>query len=434
MAKGHAGVIGAVMLGGSLLSSPAAALDAETVFRDAVAYTVKIRARITTAFIEDSRGSGSGAGFVVDAGRGWIMTNAHVVGHSPATLTVSFKGKPSIPAKKLYVDPYLDLAILKIDKSAAGVGLVAAPLGCRQEPSVGHPIGAFGHPYGLDYTGTRGIISATTNHKKGMLQMDAAINPGNSGGPLVSLNTGKVLGINTARSSKKGDQNTNFAVSALFACRVLNILQAGRNPSPPRLPVVFMDPPLDRKALIVARTYLPADQLPLIPGDEIIGAKGWSGRIINEAQLIHALRGRLDDIRLKVKRKGKLRTIRGHLEPRPFITRRTGVQVAGLLVGPWVSRVRQNFGADNGLVIHDVESGSAAETLGFEPGDVVTRVDGKQNRSIRGLFRQLGKAKKSGHNVTMEIMRLSGKNRALFSYMTREIPVEELSLISGQGG
>ena len=50
------------------------AVDPEQVFRDAVAYTVKVRTRIETPFIEDERGTSEGAGFVVDAKRGWIMT------------------------------------------------------------------------------------------------------------------------------------------------------------------------------------------------------------------------------------------------------------------------------------------------------------------------------------------------------------------------
>jgi serine protease Do/serine protease DegQ len=427
-------VIGAVMLGSSLLSSPAAALDAETVFRDAVAYTVKIKTRITTAFIEDSKGSFNGAGFVVDAERGWIMTNAHVVGHSPAAVTVAFKGKSYVNVRKIYVDPYLDLAILKIDASAVDAALVAAPLGCRQDPPVGHPIGAFGHPYGLDYTGTRGIVSATASNGPGMLQMDAAINPGNSGGPLISLKSGHVVGINTASMSKETDQNTNFAVPMVFACRILKILQAGENPSPPRLPVVFLQPPVDRKAVIVGRTYLPAEQLPLHPGDEIITANGLSNRIVNEAQLIHALRGNLDDIRLSVKRKGKERSVRGHLKPIPFITDRVAVLVSGLLVGPRVIRDGQAMNTDNGLVIHHVEPGSTAESLGFVRWDVVTTVNGERYRSVRALFRRLTETKKSGRKVRIQIVRAAPKYGSWFEYMDREFSIDDLDLISGQGG
>ncbi len=426
-------MIGAVLLGSVLLPGPAAALNAETVFRNAVAYTVKIKTRITTAFIEDNKGSFSGAGFVVDAKRGWIMTNAHVVGHSPASVTVAFKGKPFIKARKVYVDPYLDLAILKIDPSAVDTTLAAAPLGCRRDPPVGHPIGAFGHPFGLDYTGTRGIISATANNGPGMLQMDASINPGNSGGPLISLKSGHVVGINTAGLGKGSNRITNFAVPMRFACRILKILQAGRNPSPPHLPVAFLIPPADRKAVIVGRTYLPPEQLPLQPGDEIVTANGRSGRIVNEAQLVHALRGNLGKVRLGILRKGEEHTIQGHLKPTPYITDRVAVMVSGMLVGPRVIRDGQAINADNGLVVHHVESGSTAEGLGFAPWDVVTTVNGKRHPSVRTLYRQLTEMKEHGRTVKIEIVRSTSSYGAWFNYMHREFAIEGLRLIAGQG-
>ncbi|MDH3703721.1 MAG: trypsin-like peptidase domain-containing protein [Alphaproteobacteria bacterium] len=427
------GVIGAILLSAVLLPGPAAALDAETVFRNAVAYTVKIKTRITTAFIEDKKGSYSGAGFVVDAKRGWIMTNAHVVGHSPATVTVAFKGKPFVKVRKVYVDPYLDLAVLKIDPSAVDADLAAAPLGCRRDPPVGHPIGAFGHPFGLDFTGTRGIISATASNGPGMLQMDASINPGNSGGPLISLKSGHVVGINTASLGRGSNQNTNFAVPMVFACRILKILQAGGNPSPPHLPVAFLIPPVDRKAVIVGRTYLPAARLPLKAGDEIVSANGGSGRIVNETQLIHALRGNLGDVRLGILRKGEKHTIRGDLKPAPYITDRLAVRVSGMLVGPRVIRDGQAINADNGLVIHHVDPGSTADSLGFATWDVVTTVNGERHSSVRTLFRQLTETKKQGRKVRIEIVRASASYGAWFNYMDREFAIEGLDLIAGQG-
>ena len=185
-------------------------------FRGAVAYTVKVRARITNDFIGDQKGSVEGAGFVVDAERGWIMTNAHVVGRSPSVVSIAFKGTPYEAVRKVYVDPYLDIAVLEIEKPKTNKTLVAAPLECDEMPSVGHPVGAFGHPYDLDFTGTRGIISGVTVNTS-EIQTDAAINPGNSGGPLISLKTGRVVGINTAslendfrNTDSAQPQNTNF--------------------------------------------------------------------------------------------------------------------------------------------------------------------------------------------------------------------------------
>ena len=413
----------------AVLPGDAVALGAEEVFRGAARYTVKIRTRITTAFVEESKGTRFGAGFVVDAERGWIMTNAHVAGRSPATISVAFKGKPYVEARKVYVDQFLDLAILQVDRAKLGVDLATAPLACRKVVSVGHPVGAYGHPWGLEFSGTRGIISGEAKDRAGLVQMDAAINPGNSGGPLISLTTRRVVGINTSRMSDEKDQNTNFAVPMKFACRVLEILRAGENPSPPRLSVMFFHPPIDRSALIVARSYLPSDQLPLMPGDEIVSANG--DQIVNEAQLIHAIRGRLGDIKLTLRREGKERTIRGRLEPQPLITERVGVLVSGLLIGPRVYRDGAVLNADNGFVIHDVEPGSVGESLGFKAWDVVA-IDGKRHVDIHKVYEYFAKKKRDTEKFVITIVRFSQEHNQWISYMKRKLDFDGLSLISAR--
>src|SRR5258705_13052031 len=81
------------------MPGPVAALDrTESVFREARSYTVRIRTQISTPFYEDMRGSFEGAGFLVDAKRRWILTNAHVVGQSPSTVQVAFADDTFRPA------------------------------------------------------------------------------------------------------------------------------------------------------------------------------------------------------------------------------------------------------------------------------------------------------------------------------------------------
>ena len=417
-----------------IFSSAAHADTAEKFFKQALSYTVKVKAAVNLPFVEDVKGIYEGAGFVADAKRGWIMTNAHVAGRSPATISVKFKGKPYVDAQKVYVDPFLDLAILRVDREKHDADLVAAPLACRKGASVGHPVGAYGHPWGLEFSGTRGIISGEAKDRAGLIQMDAAINPGNSGGPLISLTTRRVVGINTSSKSNKKDQNTNFAVPMMYACRVLEILRAGGNPSPPLLRVVFFHHPIDRRALIVAKSYLPPDQLPLMPGDEIVSANGAPDRIVNEAHLIHAIRGQLGDIRLTVRRQGQERTIRGRLEPRSLITDRVGVLVSGLLIGPRVYRDGAVLNADNGFVIHDVEHGSVGESLGFQPWDVVAAIDGKRHENIQELFQYISKKLRDKGRLTVRIVRFAPKRGEWLNYMRREFDVDDLSLISAHQG
>ena len=417
--------------------TPVWAIETEDVFRDAVAYTVKVRARITNDFIGDEKGSHEGAGFVVDAERAWIMTNAHVVGRSPSVVSIAFKGTPYEAVRKVYVDPYLDVAVLEIEIPKTNKTLVAAPLDCDEMPSVGHPVGAFGHPYDLDFTGTRGIISGVTVNTS-EIQTDAAINPGNSGGPLISLKTGRVVGINTASLKNKDSaqpQNTNFTEPMVFACRILNLLRKGHDPSPPKLPVVYFIPPVDRDALIVARTYLKAKLLDLNPGDEILGVEGLPDQIINEAQLVHALRGNLNDIKLKVKRGGEEKIIRGRLEPDSLVTKRVGVRVSGLLIGRGHLYLDDTLiGFEKDLIIHSLKKGSAAEELSFMEYDRIVAIDGKRYRDLRKLFDYLKDAREAHRSITIEVWRWSGDPLLrgappLRNYMKRQLVIDSLDLI-----
>src|SRR5262245_45073005 len=82
---------------------------AETVFRQAREYTVRIRTRIDTPFAGDEQGAFQGAGFLIDADRGWIITNAHVAGRAASVVQVAFYGEPYQPVRKLYVDSFADI-------------------------------------------------------------------------------------------------------------------------------------------------------------------------------------------------------------------------------------------------------------------------------------------------------------------------------------
>jgi serine protease Do len=415
-------------------AAPSWALDTEEVFRNAVAYTVKIRTRITSDFIEDTKGTFTAAGFVVDAKRGWIMTNAHVVGRSPAVVSAAFIGQKSVKARKVYVDPHIDLAILEIDPDGGTTALVAAPLDCHGTPSIGHPVGAFGHPFGLDYTGTRGIISGVEADTS-MLQMDAAINPGNSGGPLISLKTGMVVGINTAslEAEEEEPQNTNFAEPILFACKILDLLRNGKDPSPPNLRVVYYNSPIDRYALIVARTYLGPDCLDLKSGDEILGVDGFPNSISNERQLVHALRGNFADFKITVMREGKERVIRGSLHPQALITEKIGVLVSGLLFGPGHQHPDDSLiGAEEMMVIQAVDSGSVGEELSFEAGDLIVSIDGMRFSEPSKSFRYLSARKAAQTPIIVEIMRSSDGEPSRMEYMIRQLPINDLELIDSR--
>ena len=102
-----------------LVFTPVYAGNAEEVFEQAAAYTVQIKTVTDIPFAGDSKSSSMGAGFVVDAKRGWVMTNAHVAARSPSQVRIKFRDGDYHEGKKLYVDPYLDLAILELNDDAS---------------------------------------------------------------------------------------------------------------------------------------------------------------------------------------------------------------------------------------------------------------------------------------------------------------------------
>jgi S1-C subfamily serine protease len=410
-------------------ASVAAAADVgEEVFKNALRYTVQVRSTLPLPFDGDRKGSGLGAGFVVDAARGWIMTNAHVVGRSPSRVEVALFGKDFSEAAKVYVDPFLDLAILRAPEDVDTRGIVAPRLECDRIPPVGHPVGAFGHPWRLQFTGTRGIISGVTaRFRTELLQTDAPINQGNSGGPLISLENGAIVGINTA--GIRGAQNTNFAVSMKYACRVLKLLQKGEDPSPPDLDLVYFRDIDNHRQLKVARSY-GDDALKLVPGDVIRQVVGEDGTIENETQLLNALRGRLASFSLKVSRGGQETIVSGSKPAMRHVLEMRGVFASGVLFGPLTIRDAPEIRA-RGLMVHHVESGSVGESQDIEKSDLLETVDGIAVHDVDDLYARLDAARKDGRRVTLTFKKLAGGD-AMFSYTQRNLPIGGLRMVGPQ--
>ncbi len=173
----------------------------------------------------------TGSGVVID-GRGYVLTNNHVISlaatDTTAQLTVVFSDGRRVPGTIVGRDPASDLAVVKVNVAGATV----AQLGTSTKVEVGDAVIAIGSPLGLAGTVTTGIVSALhralrltggdtdTNAVIDAVQTDAAINPGNSGGALVDA-TGAVIGINSAiRTSgvdSSGSIGLGFAIPIDYA-------------------------------------------------------------------------------------------------------------------------------------------------------------------------------------------------------------------------
>ncbi|MFQ5449058.1 MAG: trypsin-like peptidase domain-containing protein [Nitrospinaceae bacterium] len=393
-----------------------------------MAYTVKIQTRVELPFDGERKGFSTGAGFLINAARGWIMTNAHVVSRSPSHVSAAFHGKSFQPAQKVFVDPYLDMALLKIPPASIPKGVRAASLDCGDLPEIGHSVGAFGHPWKFSFTGTRGIISGVTSKLGGeLLQTDAPINPGNSGGPLISMRTGQVVGMNTATLDKDQDQNTNFAEPMKYLCRILTLLKEGRDPSPPDLTIMFQADLEDHRQLIVARTYLGPGQVPIREGDVILEVEGTPGTIHNEGQFVHALRGRLDHVVLKVKREGKEISISGALTPAEWVTQRKGIFFSGILLAP--SRYRDRSEMNFPFRVNYVEPGSIGEIKRIKNWDRLMFVDGHPVDSLEDLFDYLKKHQNSRGKIVVQLRDISDLDDRIYNYKDIALEVDRLKFI-----
>ncbi len=154
-------------------------------------------------FVKNPSGSGSGSGFVID-NRGHILTCFHVINQSVHIfVTFPYSGKDKIPAKIVAIYPEMDMAIIKINKTAERY----LELGNSDSVKIGKEVLAIGYPLGQDKLKiTKGIVSGLEN---GFIQTDAPINAGNSGGPL--MYEGKVVGINTAKIMEVGTEGVGYA-------------------------------------------------------------------------------------------------------------------------------------------------------------------------------------------------------------------------------
>ena len=166
-----------------------------------------------------------GSGFIIDK-TGIIVTNNHVI-EGAEDIIVSVNGSTEYKAKVIGKDPYMDLAVLKIESDEK---FKPVKFGDSDDARVGDWVIAIGNPFGFGGSVTSGIISSR-NRDIGLtryddfIQTDASINQGNSGGPLFNLD-GEVIGINTAiiAPGQSGSIGIGFAIPSNPASNVINQL------------------------------------------------------------------------------------------------------------------------------------------------------------------------------------------------------------------
>ena len=169
---------------------------------------------------------GAGSGVIVDAQRGYVITNHHVV-NGAASITVQLSDNRTIEAKLIGSDAGTEVALLQI----VADDLVEIEFADIDSVQVGDFVVAIGNPFGIGQTVTSGIVSAlgraglNRNNYEDFIQTDASINLGNSGGALVDME-GRLIGINTAIISGDGGSNgIGFAIPVDMVAAVMKHLE-----------------------------------------------------------------------------------------------------------------------------------------------------------------------------------------------------------------
>ncbi len=338
-----------------------------------------------------------GSGVIIDAERGLVLTNHHVI-EGADEVSVTLSDGRTVQAEFEGSDPDTDVAVVRIPAE----GLSALPLADSNQLRVGDFVVAVGNPFGLGQTVTSGIVSAVGRSGlqglgyQNFIQTDASINPGNSGGALVNLR-GELVGINTAsfnpRGSAAGNIGLGFAIPANLAHEVMRQLLAygevrrgslGLDSEDLTAALIEQFGLGRQRGALVARVYRgsPAEAAGLRPGDLITAV---DGQRIVDAQALRNAEGLLpvgQPVRLDLVRAGRAVAVQAILkvQPKEFAGAQLDPRLAGATLAELPERYRQQ--GLRGVVVTQVEPESRAAESDLRPGD---RVLGLNRQAVTDL-------------------------------------------------
>jgi Do/DeqQ family serine protease len=344
-----------------------------------------------------------GSGVIVDAQRGFVLTNHHVVDKAEA-IAVTLEDRRQLQAILVGTDPETDVAVIKVPPE----DLTALPFADSDSLRVGDFVVAIGNPFGLGQTVTSGIVSALGRTGLGIegyedfIQTDASINPGNSGGPLVNLR-GEIVGINTAiLAPGGGNVGIGFAIPANMARAVMDqLIQHGAvrrgelgavaQDLSPALAAAF-DLEVRAGAVVVdVEPGSPAAQAGLRRGDVVVAV---NGRPVDGSADLRNAMGVLpvgSRVRLEILRDGRPLNLTARLE-RPQRASLPGGELHPRLEGATLGEVRVgqgDGGRDTAVAVTAVQEHSPAWGVGLRPGDLVLGVNRERVEDLDDFRRKV---------------------------------------------
>lgn len=366
-----------------------------------------------------------GSGVIIDAEKGLVITNHHVIDKADE-ISVTLNDGRTLSAELIGDDPESDVAVIRIPADK----LTAMPLADSDQLRVGDFVVAIGNPFGLGQTVTSGIVSALGRSGLGIegyedfIQTDASINPGNSGGALVSLD-GHLVGMNTAIIAPGGGNvGIGFAIPVNMVKKIVDQLveygevRRGRlgiavQALTPELAQAFGINDTQGGGVIITQitSGSPASKAGLEVGDVVASVNGRKVDDVTDLRNILGLIRVNEEVHMTVLRNGRERTVMAVIAA-PNQARMKGEQLSGLLAGAvFVISEQQELGRNapiSGIVVAEVEAGSPAWRANLRPGDVITSI----NKQRVSNFEEMAAAiKRSGRGILMNIQR---GNMALF--------------------
>ena len=371
-----------------ILSSIAYSQD---IIDDASNYTVRFRVLVDHPFVEDTNDddiirSWVGAGFVVDKPSGLIVTNAHVSGVGNTFIKIAFKGERFIKSELIYVDPELDIALVKVDPNQMPQNSTQGTLSCNKDIKNGTAVAAYGHPKGLKFSASRGIISKQRFlYGKEVIQTDAAINTGNSGGPLINLENGLIVGIN--KSTIKKSSGIGLAVPSYLVCKILDLYKAGKSPLPMEVPIKFAKDNETDEYNRVSELHLDGKILEI--GSKLIKVNDIP--IKTPADMSYILRGLEGEAKFTFKNNSQENSYYLKLQKKQNSIYRDYINLAGAVISnenlEKISMVRRPF------YIHSVQEGSDADIYGIWKNCWIKYVNSTIPESLNDIY-EITKGKK----------------------------------------
>ncbi|MBN6710643.1 Do family serine endopeptidase [Haemophilus haemoglobinophilus] len=345
---------------------------------------------------------GIGSGVIIDAEKGYALTNNHVIDQADK-ITVKLEDGREFKAKVVGKDEMSDIALIQLENPK---NLTAVKMADSDKLRVGDFTVAIGNPFGLGQTATSGIVSAlgrSTGSDSGSyenyIQTDAAVNRGNSGGPLVNLN-GELIGINTAIISPSGgNAGIAFAIPSNMAnSLVKQIIEFGEvrrgllgikgGELNADLAKAFN---VDVQQGAFVSEVLPnsaAEKAGIQAGDVITAINGQKLASFAELRAKIATTGAGKEIKLTYLREGVSKDTKVTLQSDDESTI-SAVSNISILEGAELSNYNQK--GTKGVEITDIKSRSLAAQYGLEKGDIIIGVNRHKVENLSELRKILGK-------------------------------------------